>query len=223
MSLRVLLMLVWSRMLLRDVLFNWMSNLLASIPLNEVPSNPADPQSSVTRVGSSTNSSVAQASCTVFHVTPSAWKSWKPLARYSAGTIWAFVAMRKYFEMSGWLLTSRRRISESSMARPTSSYPSSSAWRRATSSEAMSWRFGEVLVWVKNASSKVACVLSQQSSLTMMYEPWRKQESDLWVDVVAYTRSFTSSGSGSRWTSSNLAFFGSILPCFFLNSSYSER
>src|SRR4029453_13788192 len=120
-----------------------------------------------------------------FQLTPSAWKSSNPLARCSFGTICALVAMVKYLEISGCLFTSRRRIREGSMGGPASSYPSSSAWRRATSREAMSCRFGEVLVCVKNASLNGPCVLSQQSSFTMIYEPWRKQDSDLCVEVVA--------------------------------------
>ena len=59
-SLRVLLMLVWTRMLLRDVLLSWMSKRSASRPLNCVPSKPAEPQMIVSRVGSSANSSLSQ-------------------------------------------------------------------------------------------------------------------------------------------------------------------
>ena len=51
-SLRVLLMFDWSNTLLRDVLLSWMSYLLASRPLNWVPSKPPVPQTSVMRVGS---------------------------------------------------------------------------------------------------------------------------------------------------------------------------
>ena len=42
-------------------------------------------------------------------------------ARYSAGTICAFVAIVKYLEISGCRFTSRRRMRESSIARPTNS------------------------------------------------------------------------------------------------------
>ena len=51
-SLRVLLMLIWTSTLLRDVLLIWMSYSLARSALNWVPSYPAAPQSSVIRVGS---------------------------------------------------------------------------------------------------------------------------------------------------------------------------
>ena len=37
--------------------------------------------------------------------------------------------------------------------------------------DAINWRFGEVLVWAKNASLNDASVVSQQSSFTMMSEP----------------------------------------------------
>ena len=65
------------------------------------------------------------------------------------------------------------------------SVPFNSAWRRATSSEAISCRFGEVLVCVKKASLNVASWASQQSSFTMMLGTRRKQDSDLCVEVVA--------------------------------------
>ena len=67
-SLRVLLMLVCSSTLLRDVLLIWMSNRSARSPLNWVPSRPEAPQSSVSRVGSSANSSLSQASSSSFQV-----------------------------------------------------------------------------------------------------------------------------------------------------------
>ena len=50
-SLRVLLMLVCSSTLLRDVLLSWISYSEASRPLNCVPSKPAVPQTRVSRVG----------------------------------------------------------------------------------------------------------------------------------------------------------------------------
>jgi len=76
--------------------------------------------------------------------------------RYSAGIISAGVAARKYLLINGCVLISRRVSIASCVARPTSSYPSSSICRRARSIEAMICRFGEVEVWVKNASLKEA-------------------------------------------------------------------
>ena len=61
-SLRVLLMLVCSSTLLREVLLSWMSYPLASTFLNCVPSYPAVPHTRVRRVGSSANSSPSMAS-----------------------------------------------------------------------------------------------------------------------------------------------------------------
>ena len=84
-SLRVLLMLLWSSTLLRDVLLSWMLYFDASRPLNEVPSKPAVPHTSVMRVGSRKNSSSCTAFSAVSQFVPGVRKSSKPDGRNSAG------------------------------------------------------------------------------------------------------------------------------------------
>ena len=45
-------------------------------------------------------------------------------------------------------------------------------------------RFGEVEVWVKNASSNGPSTWWKSSSQTRIIEPWRSADIDLWVEFV---------------------------------------
>ena len=80
-SLRVLLMFDCRSTELREVLLNWMSYSSAISFLNEVPSKPAVPQTSVIRVGSRQNSSSCMLWSCCSQVVPAARKSVKPLWR----------------------------------------------------------------------------------------------------------------------------------------------
>ena len=48
----------------------------------------------------------------------------------------------------------------------------------------MIWRFGEVEVWVRNASSNGPSTLWKSSSHTRIIEPCRSADIDLWVELV---------------------------------------
>src|SRR5207249_7131766 len=111
----------WNSTLLRDVLLSWMLYFDASKPLNWVPSKPAVPQTRVSRVGSRKNSSRWIAFTASAQLWPAFRKLPKPDGRYSAGIISSASSTRKYFEITGWLLTARRMSSASWVARATRS------------------------------------------------------------------------------------------------------
>src|ERR1700678_3877836 len=76
-----------------------------------------------------------------------------------------------------------------------------STCRRARSSEARIGWFGDVEVWVKNASVNASRVSALKSwSRMWIIDACRNADSDLWVECVAYTRTRARLGSGSsRW------------------------
>src|ERR1700758_1245379 len=80
----------------------------------------------------------------------------------------------------------------------TSWKPSISTCRRARSNDARSCWFGDVEVWVKNASLNASRPRASKSwSRTWTIDACRSADSDLWVECVAYTRTRARSGSGS--------------------------
>src|SRR5271156_1652989 len=73
-----------------------------------------------------------------------------------------------------------------------------STCRRAKSNDARSCWFGDVEVWVKNASSNASRVSALKSwSRMWIIDDCRNADSDLWVECVAYTRTRAWLGSGS--------------------------
>src|ERR1700756_4284108 len=73
-----------------------------------------------------------------------------------------------------------------------------STCRRARSSEARSCWFGDVDVWVKNASPNASRARELKSwSRTWIIDAWRNADNDLCVECVAYTRTRAELGSGS--------------------------
>ena len=73
-----------------------------------------------------------------------------------------------------------------------------STCRRARSSDASSCWFGDVEVWVKNASPNASRARELKSwSRTWIIDACRNADSDLWVECVAYTRTRARLGSGS--------------------------
>ena len=72
-------------------------------------------------------------------------------------------------------------------------------------------------------SWKGPSTLWKSSSQISIIEPWRKDDIDLCVEFVWYTRMRTLSGSGRRCWSAALGSFGSSGLAFFFQASYSSR